>query len=516
MEQRERAPVPCADDVAAAPERRRAGACPAPPFWAQRLGPVLEAIGDLVLVFDVEWRFVYLNPRALRETGEPLEALLGRVLWEKYPALCGTETERQYRRAMGEQRPAHFETLSSGSGRWYEIHAYPSPEGLTVCGRDISERKAVEAELRESEQRHRIIAELSTDYAYVCDVADDGSIRMTTATEGFTRLTGYTPAEVNARGGVFSFVHPDDVPDADEMTRRLTPGANLVDETRIITKDGQIRWVRYSLRALTEATSPTVRLIGAVQDITERKQAELALRASEEKLRDFAGRLQTLSRRLLEVQEQERRALARELHDEVGQMLTGLHLSLELARRRPPGDVHEDLDRARELIRDLMARVRGLSQGLRPTVLDDLGLVPALERHFDRYTDLTAVRVAFEHQGLERRCPAAVETAAYRIIQESLTNVSRHAHTTDAAVRVRLEGGMLFLEVADEGVGFDAAVVAADGRSTGLSGMQERATLLGGRLRAESAPGLGTRVLAELPVEPRGGGTRNDTERAAG
>jgi signal transduction histidine kinase len=276
-----------------------------------------------------------------------------------------------------------------------------------------------------------------------------------------------------------------------------------VDEIRIVTRGGQTRWIRYSVRALSEPVGQAIRVIGAVQDITERKQAELALRASEETLRDYAGRLQTLSRRLLEVQEEERRALARELHDEVGQVLTGLHLTLEVARRRPPEQVHPHLDDARELVRDLMARVRDLSQGLRPTVLDDLGLIPAVHRHLERYSALTGVKVRFEHHGVEHRCPPPVETAAYRIIQESLTNVSRHARATAATVCVQLDASMLHLEVADSGVGFDTAAVEADGRSTGLSGMEERATLLGGCFRVESSPGRGTRVSAELPVGER-------------
>src|SRR3954471_16929648 len=114
---------------------------------------VLEAVEDLFFTLDREWRFTYLNRRALREVGQPAEALLGRVIWEAYPQLLGTDVEAQYRRALAEQVAVRFETRGVFSGRWYEVHAYPGPEELTVHGRDVSGRRGTEEALRESEER---------------------------------------------------------------------------------------------------------------------------------------------------------------------------------------------------------------------------------------------------------------------------------------------------------------------------------------------------------------------------
>jgi signal transduction histidine kinase len=219
------------------------------------------------------------------------------------------------------------------------------------------------------------------------------------------------------------------------------------------------------------------------------------------RVRAGRDRLRALSRRLVEVQETERRHIARELHDEVGQLLTGLKLILEMGMRLPSDAVKANLDEAEALVNEIMARVRKLSLDLRPTMLDDLGLLPALLWHIERYTTQTTVRVAFRHTGLEgRRFAPEVETAAYRIVQEALTNVARHAGVSEAAVRVWCDQDLLSIRVEDQGVGFVPEALLDAGVSTGLSGMHERMALLGGHLAIEAAPGAGVRLTAEIPL----------------
>ncbi len=216
-------------------------------------------------------------------------------------------------------------------------------------------------------------------------------------------------------------------------------------------------------------------------------------------LRAAHDRLALVSRQLVEAQEVERRAIARELHDETGQLLTALALHLDLAATGEAGGGGErvaTIRAARELVGDLIRRVRRISLDLRPFMLDDLGLLPALLWLIDRYTGHTSVRVDLVHAGLDRRFPAPVETAAFRIVQEGLTNVARHAGVGSAAVSVSAAAGNLSIEVTDRGTGFDHAVPS--GTTAGLSGMRERATLLGGRFELESGPG-GTTLVVELP-----------------
>jgi signal transduction histidine kinase len=226
---------------------------------------------------------------------------------------------------------------------------------------------------------------------------------------------------------------------------------------------------------------------GMVTQVRKLTEAQLALQSQ-------------VSSRLMEVQETERRRLARELHDEVGQLVTGL-LSLLRPNRDAPADaLNARFEQARATVNDLLGRVRGLSFDLRPADLDDLGLLAALLALFERYTAQTGVVVSFKHQGMERRFAPELETGAYRIVQEALTNAARHACVTSVNVRVWADTEKLNLQIEDRGCGFDPDAVMKTPRSSGLIGMQERSRLLRGRLSIESAPGAGTTISAELPL----------------
>ena len=220
-----------------------------------------------------------------------------------------------------------------------------------------------------------------------------------------------------------------------------------------------------------------------------------------ERVRSANDRLAALSRRLLEVQETERRNLARELHDEIGQLLTGLTLILDRCKRLPPDASIACVSEAQALTAELLSRVRNLSLDLRPAMLDDFGLLPALLWHFERCTASTGVKVAFSQRGLDgRRFPADIETAAFRIVQEALTNVARHSGAYEATVTITADDSVLKLEIEDRGVGFDPDTVFRDERSSGLMGLRERARLSNGWVTLRSVRGSGTRLTAELPA----------------
>jgi signal transduction histidine kinase len=197
--------------------------------------------------------------------------------------------------------------------------------------------------------------------------------------------------------------------------------------------------------------------------------------------------------------ETERRRIGRELHDQVGAALTAVKCQLAAARHANTGDENRVLADTDELLTRTISQVQDLSSTLRPVMLDEHGLAAALESYITRYTRQTAVHVEFTHGGLEEACSPLVETAAFRIVQEALTNVARHARTDRARVVVRRTPEALTLSVADSGAGFDAGIAAT---ATGLTGMSERAQLLGGTLTVRSAPGEGTTIEAVLPAWP--------------
>jgi PAS domain S-box-containing protein len=209
-------------------------------------------------------------------------------------------------------------------------------------------------------------------------------------------------------------------------------------------------------------------------------------------------RLAVLSRRLMEVQEAERRHLARELHDEIGQYLTGVNLVVGTVEHLSVEGAVARLKEVRALVEDLIVRVRDVSLDLRPAMLDDLGLLPALLWLFGHFSKQTNVEIEFRHSGLNRRFQHEVETAAYRIVQEALTNVARHAGVSKARVHVSADHRLLSVMIADHGKGFDPDAVLGAGATGGFLGMRERASFAGGHLSVESGVGTGTRVRAEF------------------
>lgn len=212
-------------------------------------------------------------------------------------------------------------------------------------------------------------------------------------------------------------------------------------------------------------------------------------------------RLQAVSKRLVEVQEEERRKIALELHDEIGQILTSLRFTVDLIRNLPAEKIEGQIAAALEMVNDLISRIRQMSLDLRPSMLDDLGIIPTLIWFIDRYTGQTGIRIAFTHSNLAgRRFAANIEIAVYRVVQEALTNAARYAGVSSVTVRLWCNENLLGIQVEDEGVGFDVDRSLASQKSIGLVGMGERIKSLGGQFHVVSELGEGTSVTAEIPL----------------
>jgi signal transduction histidine kinase len=210
-------------------------------------------------------------------------------------------------------------------------------------------------------------------------------------------------------------------------------------------------------------------------------------------------RLELLSRGLLEVQESERRDLARELHDQTGQLLTALTMNLESLRRAAPPGLETPIGESLAIVQRVLREVRDLSFRLRPAMLDDMGLIEALRWHVDREARRAGLRATVRVDPAVGRLPAPLETALFRVVQEAMTNVARHARASSCAVEIRGDGACVQLLVADDGIGFDPEA-DRDRLCLGLIGMQERVALVGGSFEIESVPGHGTEVRARIPV----------------
>jgi signal transduction histidine kinase len=245
-----------------------------------------------------------------------------------------------------------------------------------------------------------------------------------------------------------------------------------------------------------DESGAVVRFAGLADDITDAKHAEQALNRASRQLR-------SLSRRRVQVEEEERRHLARELHDHVGQLITAGSLNLQLLRKaRGRRATTGKLDETIAIFDQVLQQVRQLSFDIRPPVLDDLGLAPAMRWMLDGAAKRAGLASEFFADPNLKRGDAESENSCYRVAQEAVLNVVRHAHARKVWLELRSDGDALQLLVRDDGIGFDvAAAEKRVGRDRlGLVGMHERATALGGKFECESTPGGGTEVRAFFPV----------------
>lgn len=267
-----------------------------------------------------------------------------------------------------------------------------------------------------------------------------------------------------------------------------------------------------------EQDAPT--LWWVLRDITQSKKfhnqledRNRQLARLNEQLRRERERLQIMSRQVISIQEQERADIARELHDEMGQLLTGVKLLLERAIQMELPDSPRKLNDSLFLVQQLIGQVRNLSLNLHPPMLDDLGLLPTLLWHFERYTAQTDIKVQFGRTGANMRLAREIELSAYRIVQEALTNVARHAHCDSVLVYLVVQHDKLRILIQDKGVGFDVEETQIRYRSSGLTSIRERARMLGGKVSINSSPGNGTRVNIQLPLVVTRGDYDQDNSR---
>jgi len=367
--------------------------------------------------------------------------------------------------------------------------------------RERQQRRAEET----LETRDNMIRELPVLPAavYVCDPAGVIELYNRTAAE----LWGYEPPDHYACQrfcGSHLLRHPDGTPmphHESPMAEALRTGISVKNRELLIERpNGTSVAVLANVVPLHDADGLIIGAVSCLQDISERK-------AAEEMLKESNAKLQRLSRRLMESGETERRHIARELHDEVGQSLTVAEMNLHAMLRSPrAASLTLPLKETMQAVERVLEQVHDLSLNLRPAMLDDLGLEPALRWYTDRQASLAALKAQFHADPVANRLDPVVETACFRVAQEALTNVVRHAHAKALAVDLRHKDGHLHLSVRDDGVGFDVAALreqAARGASLGLLSMEERAVLADGGFECISAPGQGTEVHAWFPFKMR-------------
>jgi PAS domain S-box-containing protein len=484
----------------------------------RRTATILESITDAFWTVNRAWRFTYLNARAREYFRLPTGDLRGQVLWDVVPELGGTVFEEQLRTALGDRTVTQFEALFPPTGGWMDVRAYPSDLGLSVYFQDITPRKLVEEELRRlldqlEAERAKLRAVLVNLPAAVL-LAEAPSGRVVLANPLGRRLFGPSANGATQESGEWVAFHPDGrrvaAPEA-PLARALDGTTVSGEEFQTQLGDGRTAWLRASAAPIRRQDGRVSGAVAVFDDVSREKQAEELLRT----------RLLT---RLATIQEDERRRIARELHDETGQLLTALILGLKALRDRVADSVAQadSLCHAfmplQELAEQVGQATHRVAWELRPTALDDLGLARTLRGGVEQWAERAGVSADFHCDLGPARLPSDVETHLYRIVMEALTNVGKHAGAGRVSVILERRRDHLLTIVEDNGHGFDLEAVrraASAEHKLGLFGMQERAALVGGTFQIESNPGQGTTVFVRVPLSSDKGENGEDDSRAA-
>jgi PAS domain S-box-containing protein len=452
-------------------------------------------------VYDLEsLGFLAVNEAAVEQYGYSREEFLGMTIKEirppeDLPALLDAVKNRTaglYKFEVWKHRKRDG-TLFDAEIATHAIRFEGRAAVMVLCT-DVTERREAEEKLRHSARQ---LAEAQR-LAHIGSWEWDISTNTVVWSDELYRIFGFEPQAFRATYEAFlERLYPDDRPQMIAVIEKALerPGA-FTHYHRVILPDGTVRILHNRGEVLVGEDGRPVRMFGTEEDVTERRQAEERLEESNRQLRALAARLQM-------VREEESIHIAREIHDELGGALTGLKMDLSWIGKRLSEQSREAVDpklrSALELIDETVSKVRNISMGLRPSVLDDLGLSAAIEwqaREFEKRTETRCKLVSLQE---DVTLSPEKSTAVFRIFQEILTNVTRHAHASLVEVALEEREGDLILKVSDNGKGFKGDNVG-ETKSLGLLGMRERAMIFGGRVEIVGAEGRGTTVTVRIPL----------------
>jgi two-component system sensor histidine kinase UhpB len=466
-----------------------------------RLDGIIQSAMDAIITVDERQDIAIFNPAAEQMFGcavadvlsTPLEQFIPSRFREAHRAhidrfgttgvttrRMGVQSEIVGLRANGEEFPVEA-SISQVSVAGRKL--------FTVILRDITARKRADEALRESAERYQRLVELVPDA--ICIERDDRIVFLNRAC--IQLLGSDSPVGVLGKSPL-EFIHPDFHAVAAARRHRLASGLeiNPVMDQQIVRLDGEVRDVEIAEASFYDEGS--MAFLSVLRDVTDRKRGERELRESREQLRQLSASLQA-------VREEEKARIARELHDELGQALTGLKMDLaQLVSQLAPeqrGAIGQ-ADAMKALIETTVASVRRIATELRPLMLDDLGLLSTIEWLVSDFSRRTGIAVELTLPKVEFELDSELSTALFRVLQESLTNVARHAGASRVRITLSATESDVQLTVDDNGKGFGASLESGP-KTFGLLGMRERATILGGELAVHSNPGAGTSIMMTVP-----------------
>ena len=460
-----------------------------------------DNVTDVICTLDKNLVVTYLSPSVTHLLGYPVELALGQH-WNDWidesltpeSAKIATEVFREIDASMDDSSQDTYKSWTlelefnrkDGSTLWAEGRVSilrseeGEPIGFLAIVRDVNER-------RRAQELFKTLADNSPIAVYI---VQDGRLQFVNS--HFQHHAGVGEAELLGTDAS-RFVLTDDRGSVKQMAEAMLKGERPNPyEYRFVGPGGRIKWVMEQVASIQHNGRPAT--LGTFMDITERKHSEETLVRSEAQLR-------LLSQRILEVQEEERARIARELHDQLGQELVALKIEavvlMEELAKSPR--LHERARGVLDLIDRLDTTAHRIAVSIRPEILDKLGLVKAIQWYAEDFERRSGISCPVEAPNDELVLPKAVSTCAYRILQEALVNVWKHSRASQAKVKVTSGHGMVNICVSDNGVGMDLGRLS-EGTSLGLLGMRERASLVGGKITIRRNPGGGLRLATHLPL----------------
>ncbi len=395
----------------------------------------------------------------------------------------------------------HFEdqrTLWNDKKVWFEfsnsfIHLEGIGKIVLSVVKDITKRKNAEFEVLKNEKRYRMLFNNGNDAVFVNHIRDDNRFDHFIEVNDIAcfRL-GYT-RDVLQRMDLYAIIPDKYSKELDKAITELQRENHVIFEVMQLRKDNRLIPVEISAHLFEFDHKPTV--LSIARDITERKRGESRLKQTSTQLRNLASRLQA-------IREEERTMISREIHDELGQVITVLKIQITLLAnklRKDQKHLKERLVSASNMLDQMVETVQKITSKLRPEILDELGLIPAIEWQAQQFQHHTGITCDPTLPGAEIVLEKEKSTAIFRIFQEALTNVARHANADKISVILRQESGQLILEVTDNGQGIRKSQID-NSRSLGILGMKERALVLGGIVTINGVPEKGTNVKVEIPL----------------
>lgn len=448
----------------------------------QEMAKILDHMPDGFFTLDIEWRITYGNPKAEQIVGRKLEEVYLKTVWECFPSTRETVFETQYRKAMEEQTPVHFEAFyGKPLYKWLEVNVYPTANGLYVYFRDITERKETEEELR----KLSVIAEETINAV----VVSDPNRRIVWINRACEKLSGYNFNE--AVGKLVSEIFDGPLTDGKKISYAESCFKSLQPfhiEVLNYKKNGETYWADVSSQPMFDEKGKLKYYFSISTDITSRKKLEEELQL--QRKRTTAA--------VIAAQEKERALVGQELHDNVNQVLTTVKLYTELCRDGI-GNSTEIMDKSIKLLQDSINEVRSLSKRLSAPSLGDIKLTESVRELVAAVKETNKLMVTLDVNGLEGvDVNQDVHLALYRILQEHLTNVLKHSEASRVDVNIEAKKGVLSLKVSDNGIGFDLQQKSS---GIGISNMISRSENLKGTLVIKSAPGMGCELQVSFPLE---------------